>query len=136
MAGVNRVILIGNLGREPEIRSFEGGVKKASFPLATTETYRNREGERTEHTEWHNLILWRGLAEIAEKYLHKGSSIYVEGRIRSRSWEDPSGQKKYITEVEVLNMVMLGGKRDEGNGASAQPPEVDSGEVSEDDLPF
>lgn len=136
MAGVNRVILIGNLGREPEIRSFEGGVKKASFPLATTETYRNREGERTEHTEWHNLILWRGLAEIAEKYLHKGSSIYVEGRIRSRSWDDPNGQKKYITEVEVLNMVMLGGKRDEGNGASAQAPEVESGEVSEDDLPF
>lgn len=140
------MILVGNLGRDPEVKTLDGGVKLASFSLATTETYRNKEGERTESTEWHNLVLWRGLAEIAEKYLHKGSSIYAEGRLRTRSWEDQNGQKRYITEVEVQNMVMLGGRRDDQTpppppppaGAPSRPPaasaEPETG--GEDDLPF
>lgn len=140
------MILVGNLGRDPEVKTLDGGVKLASFSLATTETYRNKEGERTESTEWHNLVLWRGLADIAEKYLHKGSSIYAEGRLRTRSWEDQNGQKRYITEVEVQNMVMLGGRRDDQTpppppppaGAPSRPPAVSAEPETggEDDLPF
>jgi primosomal replication protein N len=88
MAGVNRVILIGNLGKDPEIRSLEGGVKVANFSLATTESYKGKNGEKVDQTEWHNIVLWRGLAEVAENYLKKGNSIYVEGKIRTRDWTD------------------------------------------------
>ena len=91
MAGVNKVILIGNLGKDPEVRYLDSGVAVANFSLATTESYKNKEGERVSQTEWHNVVLWRGLAEVAEKWLKKGSSVYIEGKIRSRKWEDKEG---------------------------------------------
>ncbi len=138
--GINKVILIGNLGRDPEIQNFDKGVKKASFSLATTEIFKNREGAEVEQTEWHNIILWRGLAEIAEKYLRKGSQVYIEGRIRTRSYEK-DGQKRYITEIECDTLNLLGGSRQSQDGAthtdnipqqSAPPPMADP----EGDLPF
>ncbi len=142
--GVNKVILVGNLGRDPEVQTFDNGVKKASFSVATTEGYKNREGERTTHTEWHNVVLWRGLAEVAEKYLRKGSSVYIEGRIRRRDYEDENKQKKYIFEILCDNMTMLGGgpRRDgafeeSGNGSAAKTETSDvETSVPEDDLPF
>lgn len=139
--GVNKVILIGNLGKDPEIQNFDKGVKKAAFSLATSETYRNREGQEIEQTEWHNIVLWRGLAEVAEKYLRKGSQVYIEGRIRSRSYEK-DGQKRYITEIEGETLNMLGGRSNSeqsgytpaGNETNSAPPPAMPKE--EDDLPF
>ena len=107
MAGINKVILIGNLGKDPEVMTFDNGVKKATFSLATTESYKNKEGNRVEQTEWHNIVLWRGLAEVAEKYLQKGNQIYLEGKIKTRSYEQ-YGVKKYVTEILGDNMTMLG----------------------------
>ena len=104
--GVNKVILLGRLGKEPESQQFESG-KKTSFPLATSEVYKDKNGNRQESTDWHNIVLWRGLAEIAEQYLHKGDLVYLEGKIKSRSYED-NGIKKYITEILGDNLVMLG----------------------------
>ncbi len=139
--GVNKVILIGNLGRDPEVISFDGGVKKASFSIATTEVYRTRDGQDMEQTEWHNIVMWRGLAEVAEKYLRKGSQIYVEGRIKTRSYEK-DGQKRYVTEIECDNLTMLGNRgqsdfspsNDQDSGTSGQSiPPV---KAPEDDLPF
>lgn len=107
MSGINKVILIGNLGKDPEVFTFDNGNKRVRLVVATTETYKNRQGERVEHTEWHWVVLYRGLADVAEKYLKKGSHIYLEGRIRTRSWED-GGQKRYVTEIEAQTMTMLG----------------------------
>ena len=112
MAGINKVILVGNLGKDPETRYLESGVAVTSFSLATTESYKDKTGTRVNQTEWHNVVLWRGLAEVAEKYLKKGSQVYIEGKIRSRSWEDKEGNKRYTTEIIGDNMTMLGGKRD------------------------
>jgi len=113
MAGINKVILVGHLGRDPEVRTIESGAKVARFTLATTETYKDKEGERKEITEWHTIICWRGLADIAEKWLNKGKLVYVEGKLRTRSWED-NGVKRYTTEVYADNFVMLGAKQDSG----------------------
>jgi len=123
MAGVNRVILIGNLGKDPEIRSLEGGVKVANFSLATTETYKGKNGEKVEQTEWHNIVLWRGLAEVAESYLKKGNSIFIEGKIKTRDWTDKDGNKRYTTEIVADNMVMLGGRRDQQSGNEYNGPQ-------------
>ena len=143
MAGINRVILIGNLGKDPEIMTFDNGVKKASFSLATSESYKNKEGNRVDQTEWHNIVMWRGLADIAERFLNKGSQIYLEGKIRTRSYEQ-DGIRKYITEIFADNMTMLGGRRD----SSEVPPEIAAQtptaakseetniETPTDDLPF
>jgi single-strand DNA-binding protein len=150
MAGVNRVILIGNLGKDPEIRSLEGGVKVANFSLATTETYKGKNGEKVDSTEWHNIVLWRGLAEVAESYLKKGNTIFIEGKIKTRDWTDKDGNKRYTTEIVADNMVMLGGKRDQQGGGEyngpqrtekAQPNETsdqpaDLTADTGDDLPF
>ena len=150
MAGVNRVILIGNLGKDPEIRSLEGGVKVANFSLATTETYKGKNGERVEQTEWHNIVLWRGLAEVAESYLKKGNSVFIEGKIRTRDWTDKDGNKRYTTEIVGDNMVMLGSRRDQsaGNGdtgnqgaekeSQAEPQDTTPDLTADtgDDLPF
>lgn len=147
MRGVNKVILVGNLGKDPEVKYFDSGAAKASFPLATSESYTTKAGERVDNTEWHNIVLWRGLAEVAEKYLKKGNSIYLEGKIRNRSWEDQDGNKKYITEIEGSNLVMLGGRPEGGNNtgntSSVQTPakqnsaSVDTvAEEYQDDLPF
>ncbi|MFM2019038.1 MAG: hypothetical protein RL007_2694, partial [Bacteroidota bacterium] len=99
MAGVNKVILIGNLGKDPEVRYLEGGIAVANFPVATTETFRDKMGNKQEQTEWHQIVLWRKLAEVAEKYLRKGQQVYIEGKIRSRNWEDKEGNKRYTTEI-------------------------------------
>lgn len=121
MAGVNKVILIGNLGRDPEVRHLESGASVASFSIATTESYKDRNtGERRDVTEWHNIVLWRGLADIAEKYLKKGSSVYIEGKLRTRSWEK-DGLTRYTTEIIGDNMTMLGGNPG-GQGGSNRPP--------------
>ena len=139
-SGFNRVILVGNLGRDPEIQVFDNGVKKASFTMATSEVFKNKEGEKTTHTEWHKIILWRGLADIAEKYLKKGQSILLEGRIRRREWEDENKQKRYTYEILGDSMQMLGGGRREENGTPPPAPEVKEEQVpavtQEDDLPF
>ena len=139
--GVNKVILIGNLGKDPEIIRLESGVKKAVFSLATTEVYRNKEGEKVSHTEWHNIILWRGLAEVAENYLKKGNTVFVEGRIRKREYEDKDGVKRYITDILGDNMTMLSsGQRPptDSEGSGTAKVENGNGVVSapEDDLPF
>src|SRR5678816_4317299 len=121
MRGVNRVMLIGNLGKDPDVQFLEGNIGVAKFPLATTETFKDRSGKLVSQTEWHTVVLWRGLAELAQKYLHKGSLVYIEGRLRTRSWEDKEGNRKFATEVVGDNLIMLD-KRTDG-GASVQPSE-------------
>lgn len=144
MSGVNKVILVGNLGKDPEVRYLEDGTAVAKFTLATTEVYKNKEGNRVEQTEWHNIVLWRGLASVAEKFLKKGSQVFIEGRIRNRSWDDKDGNKRYITEIIGDNLTILGRKSDDSGSASHAPsPEPKSAEPSPgktqeptDDLPF
>ncbi|MBK6265996.1 single-stranded DNA-binding protein [Marivirga sp. S37H4] len=149
-AGVNKVILIGNLGKDPEVRHLDNGATVANFSIATTESYKDKTGQKVDQTEWHNIVLWRGLAEIAEKYLKKGDSVFIEGKLRTRSWEK-DGVTRYTTEVVGDQMTMLGGKKNDsedgrqdyssGNEAptsrqqeaSAQTPDTDS---EMDDLPF
>ncbi|RYY13584.1 MAG: single-stranded DNA-binding protein [Chitinophagaceae bacterium] len=114
MRGVNRVMLIGNLGKDPDVQVLEGNIAVAKFPLATTETFKDRAGKLISQTEWHTVVLWRGLAELAQKYLHKGSLVYIEGRLRTRSWEDKEGAKKFSTEVVGDNLIMLD-KRTDGH---------------------
>jgi single-strand DNA-binding protein len=120
MGSLNKVMLIGNLGKDPEVRAIPSGVKVANFSIATSENYTNREGQKVDKTEWHNIVMWRGLAEVAEKYLKKGSQIFVEGRLQTRSWDDQNGQKKYMTEVVADNMVMLGRPRDSTGGEGSE----------------
>jgi single-strand DNA-binding protein len=138
--GINKVILIGNLGRDPEIQNFENGVKKATFTLATTEAFKGKDGEKATHTEWHNIVMWRGLADVAERFLKKGNTVYVEGRIRKREYEDKEGQKKFIYEILGDSMQMLGGpRRDESNGQQPSEPKVSDeplAATAADDLPF
>lgn len=141
MAGVNKVILIGNLGKDPEVRHLESGAVVANFPIATSETYKDRKsGEKVTQTEWHNIVIWRGLAEVAEKYLKKGNSVYIEGKLRTRSWDDKEGNKRYTTEVVADNMTMLGGKPDSGssidNGSTQESKASPFEEDSSGDLPF
>jgi single-strand DNA-binding protein len=111
MSGINKVILVGHLGKNPEIRTLEGGVSVASFPLATSETF-NKDGRKVEQTEWHNIVMWRGLADVAAKFLQKGKLVYIEGKLRTRSFEDKEGIKKYTTEIVAENFTMLGRKSD------------------------
>ena len=132
MAGVNKVILIGNLGKDPEVRHLEGGTAVASFPLATSETYKDKNGQRIEQTEWHNIVVWRGLAEVAEKYLKKGMTIYVEGKLRTRAWEDKDKVKRYTTEIVGDAFTMLG-KKENNNNASE---DFSISSKPGDDLPF
>jgi single-strand DNA-binding protein len=122
MRGVNRVTLIGNLGKDPDIQYLDGNIGVAKFSLATTETFKDRTGKLISQTEWHTVVLWRGLAELAQKYLHKGSLVYIEGRLRTRSWEDKEGNKKFATEVVGDNLIMLD-KKTETNPASQPPAE-------------
>lgn len=111
MSGINKVILVGHLGKNPDIRYLEGGVSVVSFPLATSETF-NKDGRKVEQTEWHNIVMWRGLADVAAKFLQKGKLVYIEGKLRTRSFEDKEGNKKYTTEVVAENFTMLGRKTD------------------------
>ena len=123
MAGsMNKVILIGNLGADPEIREMNDGTKMAKFSIATSEKYTNREGQLISNTDWHNIVLWRRTAEVAEKYLKKGDSVCIEGKLKTRSWEDENGNKRYATDVQGDNMTMLGSRRDTMNLESNYKP--------------
>lgn len=137
---INKVILVGNAGRDPEIRHLDSGVAVATFTLATSETYTAKNGERVTTTEWHNIVLWRGLAEVAEKYVKKGKQLYIEGRIRTRSYEDKEGQKKYMTEIYGDVMKLLGSRETtaatsgETPGESMPKPEFKPPVVEENDF--
>lgn len=133
---VNKVILVGNVGADPDVRYLDNGTAVASMSLATSETYKNKNGERITQTEWHNVVLWRGLAEIAEKYVKKGMQLYIEGRLQTRSWDDKEGVKRYTTEVVADNMQMLSRKDDKKNENSTTQEAPPKGEEQEDDLPF
>jgi single-strand DNA-binding protein len=139
---VNKVILIGRLGKDPEVRKINATTTVCNFPLATNESYKNQDGSYTEQTEWHNIVMWRGVAERAERILKKGSTIFVEGKLRTRSWEDKENHKRYTTEIVVENFQLLD-KREPGNSVetkSATESGTSSDTVSEpnfdDDLPF
>jgi single-strand DNA-binding protein len=150
MAGsVNKVILIGNLGKDPEIRRLENGTVIANFPLATSETFTDKAtGTRRDITDWHNIVLWRNLAEIAEKYVRKGTKVYVEGKLKTRSWTDANGQQRYITEVVGDELTILTPRSESSNqnyGSNTAPyptepqnpmQNMDVSGNDEDDLPF
>jgi len=153
MAGINKVILVGNLGKDPDVRYLEGGTAVANFPIATSETFKDRaSGEKKTNTEWHNIVVWRGLAEIAEKYLKKGSQIYLEGKLRTRQWQDKDGNNRYTTEIVADNLQMLGRKDDSSTPAAMKPSnaptiapvketpntpsEIDKSTNEVEDLPF
>jgi single-strand DNA-binding protein len=130
MRGVNRVMLIGNLGKDPDLQFLEGNIAVAKFSLATTESYKDKNGKLMSQTEWHTVVLWRGLAELAQKYLHKGSLVYIEGRLKTRSWEDKEHNKKFATEIVGDNLIMLD-KRSEGHSGG----EIDSIPGNDNDIP-
>lgn len=136
MSGINKVILVGHLGKDPEVRHLDGGVTVASFPLATSESY-NKDGRKIEQTEWHNIVMWRGLADIASKYLQKGKLIYIEGKLRTRSFEDKEGHKKYTTEVVAENFTMLGRKSDfESENTEASNQAKSENVIAKEDQPM
>ena len=143
MDGVNKVILVGNLGKDPEVRHLEGGVSVAHFTLATNEYYKDKQGNRVERTEWHNISAWRGLADMADKFLKKGQQVYIEGKLRTRQYQDKDQQTRYITEIIADEISMLGG-RPQGPGAapeaagavSAEPQHTFRQEPELDQLPF
>jgi len=138
MAGINKVILIGNVGKDPEIRNLENGVKVANFPLATTEVYK-KDGNRMDQTEWHSIVLWRGLAEVAEKIVKKGAQLYIEGKLRTRSWEDKDKVKRYSTEIVAEVLTLLGHRKDDSNGSVTIDDTIGIQENTDDDgniLPF
>lgn len=144
---INKVILVGNLGKKPEIREIEGGRKVANFSIATNESYTSKSGERVKNTEWHNIEMWDRLAEIADKYLDKGSTVYVEGKIKTDQWTDKDNNTRYTTRIRVNNLQMLGGRTNEGENNTeapaatpASPPPAAKNDSNkpeeEDDLPF
>jgi single-strand DNA-binding protein len=164
MAGINKVILVGNLGKDPEVRYVNENVPVATFSLATTERFKDKSGQMQDATEWHNIVAWRQLAEVSEKFLRKGKQVYIEGKIRSRSYDDKDGNKRYITEIVADTIQMLGrkdgedgggdygddnrfqgrsysgtgGSSNSGNTASRPEPTQNAGsaQVDDDDLPF
>ena len=148
MAGsVNKVILIGNLGKDPEVRHLENGAAVANFSIATSENYKDRKtGEKVSQTEWHNIVAWRGLAEIAEKYLKKGAKVYIEGKLKTRTWQDKEGNNRYSTEVITDNLTMLGSTVDSMASSNKEKPIENESKPStekefsspdeNDDLPF
>ncbi len=107
MRGINKVILVGNLGKDPEYKKLQDGTTVAKLTLATTESFRNKTGEVQSRTDWHTIIAWRGLADLAEKFMHKGSLLYIEGKLRTRQYEDKEGNKKYVVQVDAVELVML-----------------------------
>ncbi|MBB6461351.1 single-stranded DNA-binding protein [Flammeovirga kamogawensis] len=122
MAGVNKVILVGNLGQDPEVRHLEGGASVATFSIATSDSYTDRDGNRQTQTEWHNIVMWRGLATIAEKYLRKGSKVYIEGKLQYRTYEK-DGVTRYITDIVARDMQMLDSRQDgQSNNGGYVPP--------------
>ena len=123
---LNKVLLIGNVGKDPEVRHLESGAAVATITLATSERYRDRNGETRELTEWHTIIAWRQLADLAENFIRKGSQIFVEGKIRSRSWDDQNGQKRYVTEIQADSIQLLG-RRSDNPAAQQQGPQQNYG---------
>lgn len=155
MSGVNKAILIGNLGSDPEVRHLSSGSVVANFNIATSESYTNRNGERVTQTEWHRIELWDGLAKVAEQYLKKGNTVYIEGKIKTETWQDNDGNTRTTTRIRATNMTMLGGKSTSDqptdkysppSGVSSAPPadqpqaestsETPESETESDDLPF
>ena len=146
MAGVNKVIILGNLGLDPEVRTLESGAKLARLRIATSESYTTKDGQKVENTEWHSVTVWRQLADIAEKYLAKGRQVYIEGKLQTRSWKGEDGSDRYATEIVGERMQLIGGRPDNGDSAqrsnavqaatqpSSSPTQTSSAE--EDDLPF
>lgn len=137
MSGINKVILVGRLGKNPEVRSVGSGNKVANFSIATSESWKDKvTGEKKETTEWHNIVMWRGLAEIAEKYLHKGDLVYIEGKLKTRSWEK-DGVTRYVTEILADTMTMLvTSKEPPRTGTTHQDAPPTTGDTGSDDLPF
>lgn len=142
MKSLNKVTLIGRLGKDPEIQRFDENMMVAKFSIATSESYKDKTGNLIENTEWHNIVIWRKLAEIAEKFLKKGSMVYLEGKLRSRSWDDKDGTKRYTTEIVADNFIMLDKKSDSYNNnvvsSDATPAKTNEKTSTEsvDDLPF
>ena len=138
--GVNKVILIGNLGQDPELRSTPSGTSVATFTLATNESWTDRDGAKQERTEWHRIVAWGKLAEICGQYLRKGRQVYIEGRLTTRSWEDRQGNQRKTTEIVAQQMLMLGGRGPDQGGAEAdkETPEfaAETVKIEDDDLPF
>lgn len=148
---VNKVILIGNLGKDPEVRRLENGAVVANFPIATSETYVDRTtGERRDNTDWHNIVVWRGLAEVVEKYVRKGTKVYIEGKLKTRSWTDQAGATRYTTEVVADEMTILTPRGEQGSAPAMNqapsnpyptnepqaPSPMDLDMDPNDDLPF
>ncbi len=127
--GVNKAILVGNLGADPDIKYTPGGAAVSTFSIATTESRKDKEGNWNDHTEWHKIVTWNKMAETASEYLKKGSQVYIEGRIQTRSWEDKEGNKRYQTEIVAQNLQMLGSKPSGSNSGSESTEETS-------DLPF
>lgn len=142
MASVNKVILIGNLGKDPEIRTTPQGTTLARFSVATSTTWKDASGAKQEKTEWHDIVAWEKLAQICGEYLHKGKMVYVEGSLQTRSWEDQAGQKRYKTEIKASNVVMLSKREDGARSAGAREvaetpePATAGGGGYDDDVPF
>ena len=139
---VNKAILVGYVGSDPEVRYLDSGTPVANFRLATSENYTNRNGEKVSQTEWHNIVVWRGLAEVVEKFVKKGTQLYVEGRIRTRAWDDKDGNKRYTTEIVVDNLQMMGRKGETSSempaqsNASINQSDTSIADDPGDDLPF
>ena len=142
--GLNKVILIGNLGRDPEVRYTPGGLAVANFSMATSETWTNKEGEKETRTEWHRIVAWGKLGEICGEYLSKGKQVYIEGRIQTREWEDKEGNKRYTTEITASQMLMLGSRESAGESRPSPSSDMETPNLSEppisktkdDDIPF
>jgi single-strand DNA-binding protein len=152
--GVNKAILVGNLGKDPELSYTQSGTARCRFPIATSESYVNNAGERQERTEWHNIVVWAKMAETVSKFMQKGRQVYIEGRIQTRSWDDKEGVKRYITEINASKVTFLGGRGDGGfqnnsgnqGGSQAAGPPSDGGSSgdgfsggpgpNDDDIPF
>jgi len=137
--GINKVILVGNVGKDPEVKHLDKGVSVAKFSLATSETYK-KDNQKVTNTEWHNIVAWRGLAEVAEKYVKKGTPLYIEGKIRTRSWDDKDGNKRYTTEIVADTMQLLGQKHggEDTSSATDEPMNITETDIpaEADDLPF
>jgi single-strand DNA-binding protein len=147
MASVNKVILVGRLGKDPELKYTQSGDAVANFSIATDETWKDQSGEKQQRTEWHNIVAWKKLADICGEYVKKGQQVYIEGKLQTRKWEDQEGNTKYKTEIVANNLVMLGKKEDNGGGSyegeeraskkrAPSATSVDDGGITDDDIPF
>lgn len=130
---MNKAMIIGNLGNDPEIRYTQDGIPVATFSVATTERWKDGEGNRQEHTDWHRVVAWRGLAEVCGEHLSKGSKVFIEGKLRTRKWEDQNGNTRYTTEIIARDLEMLGGRQQDNGGS---PPNQEEPPMPDDDVPF